>query len=326
MRYLRRLLLAAFAATVVLALVACGGGSDSSSKADLANGSNPLTGKSLYVNPDNHGLLYGNTKEQQLIGSKPTAKWFGSDPPTLSQDVREYVSAAAAKSQLPVLVAYYIPDRDCGGSSAGGASSRSAYRTWIDRFAAGIGSSPTVVVLEPDALAQTIEACHRADADHHVSLLAYAVKKLKALPATYVYIDAGNAGWIDDPAELASVLTRVGVARADGFALNVANYETTGRSISYGTAVSRRLEGKHFVIDTGRNGAGPTYEAGSKQPWCNQPGQKLGNRPTTDTGVLLVDAYLWVKQPGDSDGRCNGITQSAGEWSPKLARQLTSGS
>jgi hypothetical protein len=28
-------------------------------------------------------------------------------------------------------------------------------------------------------------------------------------------------------------------------------------------------------------------------------------RPTTSTGVDLLDAYLWIKTPGGSDGECN---------------------
>jgi endoglucanase len=77
----------------------------------------------------------------------------------------------------------------------------------------------------------------------------------------------------------------------------------------------------HFVVDTSRNGAGPnsmtayaaapynqsaatvaTLQAGA---WCNPPGAGLGARPTTKTGVPLVDAYLWAKTPGESDGQCD---------------------
>jgi endoglucanase len=77
----------------------------------------------------------------------------------------------------------------------------------------------------------------------------------------------------------------------------------------------------HFVIDTSRDGQGPdnmqTYaNAPYDQPssvisalaagnWCNPPGSGLGPRPTTDTGVPLLDAYLWVKTPGQSDGQCD---------------------
>jgi endoglucanase len=95
----------------------------------------------------------------------------------------------------------------------------------------------------------------------------------------------------------------------------------------------------HFVVDTSRNGQGPwttTAPYPDKQDWCNPPGRGLGLRPTTDTGVPLADAYLWIKTPGQSDGQCNrGIAGSttdpewggivdpaAGDWFPQQALQL----
>jgi endoglucanase len=39
----------------------------------------------------------------------------------------------------------------------------------------------------------------------------------------------------------------------------------------------------------------------------------LGQMPTTRTGHRLVDAYLWIKYPGESDGPCNG-GPTAGQW------------
>jgi endoglucanase len=55
-----------------------------------------------------------------------------------------------------------------------------------------------------------------------------------------------------------------------------------------------------------------------------------------DTGNALVDAYLWAKVPGESDGSCNrGVSGStadpewggtvdpaAGAWFPQQALQL----
>lgn len=96
----------------------------------------------------------------------------------------------------------------------------------------------------------------------------------------------------------------------------------------------------HFVIDSGRNGQGPwdyrgTYpDAGTAQDWCNPPGRGVGIPPTADTGNALVDAYLWAKVPGESDGQCTrgtagpadpewGITDPvAGEWFPQQALEL----
>jgi endoglucanase len=47
--------------------------------------------------------------------------------------------------------------------------------------------------------------------------------------------------------------------------------------------------------------------------WCNPPGAGLGLRPTANTGVALLDAYLWVKIPGESDGSCD-IAGGARAW------------
>jgi len=94
----------------------------------------------------------------------------------------------------------------------------------------------------------------------------------------------------------------------------------------------------HFIIDTSRNGqqhatnavTDPTYpteppghmtlyaqppfnQAGGTistlagGSWCNPLGSGAGARPTTATGNGLVDAYLWVKTVGESDGTCDAL-------------------
>ena len=96
---------------------------------------------------------------------------------------------------------------------------------------------------------------------------------------------------------------------------------------------------KHFVIDSSRNGQGPwtpTTNYTDPQDWCNPPDRGLGVRPTADTGNTLLDAYLWIKIPGESDGECTrglgptgtvdpewGIVDpAAGSWFPQMALDL----
>lgn len=58
---------------------------------------------------------------------------------------------------------------------------------------------------------------------------------------------------------------------------------------------------------------------------CNPPGRGLGVRPTTTTNQALVDAYLWVKTPGESDGECTAsgrISPPAGQWYQAYAEAL----
>ncbi|GAA1917016.1 hypothetical protein GCM10009837_47600 [Streptomyces durmitorensis] len=88
-----------------------------------------------------------------------------------------------------------------------------------------------------------------------------------------------------------------------------------------------------MLIDTSRNGwggaarpAGPgpttdvnTYVEGGRNDrrihignWCNQSGAGLGERPTTapETGI---DAYVWIKPPGESDGSSKEIPNDEGK-------------
>ena len=95
-------------------------------------------------------------------------------------------------------------------------------------------------------------------------------------------------------------LKEAGIDEADGFALNVSNYKSTSTEIPYGKEISKLLGGKHFVIDTSRNGNGPPKcdeAADDENCWCNPPGRALGSPPTASTADPLIDAYLWLKKP-----------------------------
>ncbi|WP_241002757.1 glycoside hydrolase family 6 protein [Streptomyces sp. CB01881] len=247
------------------------------------------------------------------IAAQPSSQWLGDQA---AKGIVEQVGRrAAAVDRTPVFVVYNIPHRDCGQYSAGGASDAAAYRSWISGLAEALGDRRAWVVLEPDAVAHTLDSCgvKGASAAERYGLLAFAVQELKKRPQVRVYLDAGNPGWAQDPSAMADALRKSGVAVADGFAVNVSNFYGTDRSAAYGTELSTALGGKHFVIDTSRNGNGPL----SGDAWCNPPGRALGEPPTTETGKAGVDAYLWIKNPGESDGECGRGEPRAGEfWLP----------
>ncbi|GHF58958.1 hypothetical protein GCM10010218_45430 [Streptomyces mashuensis] len=255
------------------------------------------------------------------LAGRPTAVWMPGDGDDPRERVARVVEDAERAGRIPVLVAYNVPHRDCGQYSSGGARDATAYRAWLARAAEGIGVHRAWVVLEPDAVAHWVSGCLPAEAARErPALLAEAVRTFKARPGVSVYLDAGNPGWIADQGALAEALRRAGVAEADGFALNVSNFHTTAGTLAYGDRLSDRLGGAHYVIDTSRNGNGP-YVPPSRDPgkppgdeaWCNPPGRALGTPPTTATGDPRVDAFLWVKRPGESDGACRGAPP-AGQW------------
>ncbi|MEV4743781.1 glycoside hydrolase family 6 protein [Streptomyces sp. NPDC049555] len=257
------------------------------------------------------------------IAEQPTAVWMTGDDPR--EQVARVTEEAERAARIPLLVAYNVPHRDCGQYSSGGAPTAEAYRAWVARAAEGIGERRAWVVLEPDAVAQWASGClPREAAQERLGLLAEAVAAFKARPGTSVYVDAGNAGWIRDQKLLADALRKAGVERADGFALNVSNFHTTPVTRAYGEQLSQQLGGAHYIIDTSRNGNGP-LPAGSGQDgaesWCNPPGRALGAAPTTRTGDPKVDAFVWIKRPGESDGACRGAP-AAGHWWAEYALGL----
>jgi endoglucanase len=115
------------------------------------------------------------------------------------------------------------------------------------------------------------------------------------------------------------------------------NYSTVNYTPDFEAGITAGIAGLmggasaqvHFVVDTSRNGTGtlntaPYPAAPYNQPasviagltsgeWCNPFGAGLGLRPTANTGTPLLDADLWVKIPGQSDGSCD-IAGGARAW------------
>jgi len=276
----------------------------------------PPTTSGFYVDPTTQGYkawqqATGTNKDLLAkIALTPQAYWVGNwaDPSHAKAEVADYTGRAIAAGKTPMLVVYAIPGRDCGNYSSGGVGT-SEYASWIDTVASGIQGNP-YVVLEPDALAQLGDCAGQGD---RVGYLKYAAKSL-TLKGARVYIDAGHSSWL--PVSTAvSRLNQVGFEYAVGFALNTSNYQTTAASKAYGQQISQQLGGKKFVIDTSRNGNGSNGE------WCNPRGRALGDKPTAVNDGSGLDALLWVKLPGESDGTCNG-GPAAGAWFQDIALEL----
>ena len=277
---------------------------------------NPLAGKRLWVDPDSlaaiHARALAKTRPHdarlidERIARQPQAVWLGVWVRDVSRFVRYVVDRAAARGELPVFVVYGIPGRDCEGGALGDRE----YRGWVREVAAAIGAREAVIVLEPDALGMLeLENCLTPERQQNrLALLRDAIEVFRRNPTTAVYLDGGHSRW--HPVNVhARLLALAGVRKAHGFALNTANFRSLDELLPFGRELSRLLDGAHFVIDTSRNGAGP-----HGVEWCNPPGRRLGKAPSTDTGEPLVDAYLWLKRPGESDGECHGGPRAGAFW------------
>lgn len=273
----------------------------------------------FYVDPDTQAAAAaltatGADRDAALrIAGTPQAMWLvdGGDAAAARAQVADYTARAQAAGQIGVVVVYAIPGRDCGSHSAGGADEQ-GYRDWVAQVAAGLVGEPWVV-LEPDALAQLGDCDGQGD---RAGMLRDAARLLDDAGAR-VYLDVGHPAWLSAQVA-ADRLRQVGLDHLAGFALNVSNYRTTAESREYGEQVSALAGGARYVVDTSRNGNGPGDD------WCNPPGRALGDAPRTVDDGTALDALLWVKSPGESDGTCRG-GPAAGVWWPQMARELAGG-
>lgn len=241
------------------------------------------------------------------LATVPTAVWLTPEAYPLNQisrAVTRTVQAAELADRTPVFVVYGITDRDCSGGESSGGLPPQEYEKWVARIGDAAGGR-SVVILEPDALATATEC---GQVERRTGLLSQAVDTLVEEGPT-VYVDAGHAHWTN-PADMAAMLQAVGIDRVRGFSTNVSGYESIDDEKTYAEAIRASLTNAHYVIDTSRNGAGSNGE------WCNPTGRALGPEPQAGSGDGL-DAYLWIKPPGESDGECGGGPPAGAFWTER---------
>ena len=279
-------------------------------------------GGGLYVQPDSQPAqaaaqlsAQGRSTEAaaaRTIARQPIAIWLGEwfTGDLLDRIVARNLAAAEAAGTTPVFVTYAVPNRDCGGYSAGGLSPAD-YTAWNQQIADDLRGHRAVVLVEPDSLSH-LTTC-TSEAATRPALIAAAVDAFAAagVPA---YLDGGNEAW-NAPALQASLLQQAGIAKARGFFTNVSNFYGVDGERAYADRLSALTGGSHYVIDVSRNGRGWLGT------WCNPTGAGLGQAPHATAGTGSLDALLWVKTPGASDGTCNG-GPAAGTWWPSYAVAL----
>lgn len=271
------------------------------------------------------------------VAKVPTFIWI-SDTATVNT-ISGYLKDAAAiqkstgKKQIVQLVVYNLPDRDCSAKASDGElhlndAGEARYEAYIKAVASQIERYPEVsvaVALEPDSIGNlvtnlAVPKCGNA-APAHKRLLGLAVALLQ-LPNISLYLDGAHAGWLGWPDNLGPTATVLGEifanakthnanAKVRGLATNVSNYNGLGNQEQVGRDELVYIQNlapllanvgypAHFIVDQGRSGNQEAARDGGD--WCNFKYAGFGPRPSTTTPSPLVDAIVWVKPGGESDG------------------------
>ncbi len=324
----------------MVTLLLCLSAGASTALAGVANGglphasrSNPLAGmpwgvyRGQFYNSIYPNYQQATGRNRSLLGKialRPLAFTFGdwfsdADAGNVARQFIQAVTAGnpAVLSQMAVFRLDPWEGAACPNGSWS-AANQSSYRTWIDNFAAGIGSARVALILQPD-----LAFAECAHSPVPLELVNYAAHRFNALPHTTVYID-GGARYFPSFSQAVSMLEQAGIRNVRGFALNTSEYDTTSSEIEYGARVVHALAAagipnKHFVVSTAENGAGflnGQYPGDVSHPRvCSSPTDHLcvtlGIPPTTkvanprwhlsgaDAGLAsrYVDAYVWAGRP-----------------------------
>ncbi|KQW45165.1 hypothetical protein ASC77_20545 [Nocardioides sp. Root1257] len=331
-----RRLLAGGAFVALAALTGCSSGSDGSAGSDPAASQpsrdaqtvNPYDGHEQFADPGSkvaqaaaQAKTDGDTDREDdftRLAGVPQGIWLTPEQypaGSVGPFVAKIVAAADDAGSVPTFVIYGIPDRDCTGQHSAGGLPADQYGPWVGEIADAAESGTDVAaVVEPDGLASLLEC---GDRGQRVGLIADAAHRLAAAGVT-TYLDGGHSHWID-PDKIAPLLQDAGVADVRGFSTNVSNFQSDDDEKAYGEQLSALVGGAHFIIDSGRNGFGATKD------WCNPPGRAFGTDPGAVSGGGNLDAFVWVKPPGESDGECNG-GPAAGQFWPERTMELASAS
>ena len=272
--------------------------------------------------------LEGAAREDALLLARiPSATWLAYGTPEIVEaQARDVTERAAAKGQIPVLVAYNIPYRDCALYSAGGAADGVAYLAWVAGLARGVGNRQAIIVLEPDGLgvipwhrnlAGDLEGCRpegqdEAAASRRYDQLRGAVAILGALPRARVYLDGTGSSWLA-PGEIASRLIRVDVDKVAGFFLNVSNFESDARVVPYARWVS------NCIALVTQGGLDPRA---CPSQFSAEPFERPGSRRQIDAAYDRLFAERGLKRTPKSqkhaliDTSRNGL----GSWKPPAGR------
>ena len=268
------------------------------------------------------------TALRAALGDKPDTLWLTGDSRDLP-NLTSMLATARSTGTTPVVVLYNIPGRDDGLTGPINNLTSTDYLTWVGGVASAIGNTSAIVIVEPDSLwlAYRQLRADRAGFDRRIQLLQKVVTRLNRNPGTYVYLDAGTSSGSVTPERMAALLRGAGASERTGFAVNVSSFAPTAPITIYAQRIRAALiatgtPDPRYVVDTSRNG-NPQWD---NDTWCNPPGRKIGYAPRANPPAAPpgLDAYLWVKAPGTSDGSCGvGQGSSGGDFLPAVAFAMT---
>jgi endoglucanase len=280
-----------------------------------------------------------------LVKEVPHAFWI-DNVTKLSEDMSVMLDVlidAQKNGQIPTLVMYSLPDRDCGGERRlNKVFDRKDYIFWANQIATAIGAYdfPINVIIEPHALEENVTNKLMPCGDRtksevlleRIALLRRVIWELaeridgtkkRAHPKIRVYLDIGGPERITDARGRLALVNAIDwvlqKAEIDGVSVNVGEHASFEESLAWAKKIIKLMDpGNHrnlkVAIDIGRSGR---HADGS----CNAQGAALDVQHLGDVrrdSIVGLATIIW--DPSVSDGRSEACHHgpAAGEFHLEL--------
>jgi endoglucanase len=254
--------------------------------------------------------------ELSKIASQPEAQRFsiysgGGGPGAIYSQVTKILcrNMQADPGTVPIINTYFLhPELGGCPTPAEVTAYNPVFHRRIDEMAAATGRHPAVYLLELDGLGSSSCVTKMGAMPEWEADLRYEINKMRALPHTVVYVEAGYSD-SNTVRYTARILNAIGIQKIRGFFTNDTHENWTSKEVKWATKISKLTHGAHFIVNTSDNGQGPLLNKHPKtegvEDLCNPPGRGLGPMDTTHTGFKYADGFLWTHPPGNSSG-CGG--------------------
>ena len=234
----------------------------------------------------------------------------GASPrPNFRVKVRRLIDPARAEGTVPIFTVLRAQATAAAPGTPAAARPRMRGRArGTTTSPRAIGNDRVVIAFEPDSLG-TIDCLAPSRRDDRLRLLRYGVTALSKLPNATIYLEAGASDW-EAASRTAKQLRAIGDREGAGLHAQRHPLRLDGRNIQHGLDISRRVGGKHFIINTAENGRGPVhYPSGGRRitcgatPACAGSARRRPPIPPTQGRRLPMDqpARLRAVLPGSAD-------------------------
>ncbi|KAF1316331.1 Endoglucanase a, partial [Globisporangium splendens] len=241
------------------------------------------------------------------------ATWYSDRNDYYMETAAQLVVTCPESSRLSVVV-YGLPNKDCeAGSSRTGSivQTADAYTQFLSTLIGIINDRKVLYVLEPDAIGLLAKEGGCGVQAGHQENLQIAIAMLSANPNAEIYLDVGY--WsLQHPesttrvSQIVKGLTIFG--RVKGITLNASNYRSNAEISQLCATFQQAIGSDEYrcIVDTSRN-----FNAPTTTEWCNTRSAGIGHPPTSKTGFSNLDYFMWIKPPGESDGKCDAESHTA---------------